>query len=570
MRIAARATVTRAGTRRSPVKTRIDKAARAPFTLVVLSVPLVAAACAVGAAPPDGTDVPEPVGGSAAALNSGSGNAPRQETAGDWGWHSTVSVNVHFDLPFAPPGTPQLTRVCTGVLVDWTHVMTTGDCVGTLGGTSHRSIDVGFFWNGVNDDAASPHRNVLRIFERDGVQQPWDTSASWVDAIGCDANVAILELDGPSPRQPPAWLPSDSIADTPVASSWAYAVGLGPHDDVPSTAGLMFEHGTTVRGQGFGGGGSYYSTAHLLTQDSIDGAEDEGGPLYQWSSAAAARIPTTASDPILNEPMKLVGIYTGQDPWDSFGNRAQYYMPGSGHPCAGREFFRGATGNAACAFARATAATVLDTFATTDPNDCENVCNGRRDATGWSWSPSGTCQVFAGTIRYSGDMGGSIAGQKYGGVDCAIEPGGICHVAILDDPWGAPLCDGISTPPPPPPPCGGNGGVCCTQGTACTANGTTCDTTGHCTVPPSPPPPSCGGNNEVCCAGSTCPGSTNTQPLTCLTQSHVCIDCGNPGQACCYLDANPPYGCTGNYSCVNGANGYVCQCDRMTYPNGCN
>jgi hypothetical protein len=537
---------------------------RARTSLILLAAPALSAACMVGPASTEDPPVAgaEPVARSSAALNSGSGYTARQETAGDWGWHSTVAVNVRYDNPANPTG-PQLTRLCTGVLVGWRHVATSGDCAGTLGGLTHRSIDIGFFWAGVNDDAFTPHRNVTRIFERNGTSEPF-APTPWVDSLGCDENVAILEMDGNSSWQPPAWLPGDSPSEGPVADSWVYALGLGPHDGVASTFGLLFEHYTHIRGEDWTGG-SNFALAHLLTQESIDGSADNGGPIYGWATSAMSHVPVDPGNPVANEPMMLVGTFVGYNVDAGLGTHALYYANASGPHCAGRQFIHQATGEQVCAYAKASTGQVIDSFTSYSMSDCENVANMRRDATGWSWDTI-NCQILAGTVYLAGNPIGGAAGRKGGTAPWCPLPGGICSVGV-DDSGVPPNCPGISAPPgpPPPPPCGGNGQACCTQGTACIANGTSCDATGHCSVPPS-----CGGANEVCCSGSTCPGSTNAQPITCLTQSQVCVECGNPGQQCCYLDGNPPYGCSGAYSCIDSGSGYVCQCDYSTYPNGCN
>ncbi|KYF65119.1 hypothetical protein BE11_05915 [Sorangium cellulosum] len=279
---------------------------------------LLAAACApveladeqsdVGAESTEADELEE-TGDASAALYDGSGNNVRFLGATDWAWHSTVSVNTDV------PGIGAVR--CTGTIIGPRHVITAASCM-----PSTRSM-IGFFWNGAPDDAFTPRAKVERVFERAGV----NATTNWQDPSHVSWNIAVLELDRTVPWQVPAWLNSRD----PAYGSLAFQTGLGAHNGDPSKFGILAEHVTSVRQSG-----SNYALSWLLTNDpaSAEGTAgtrggDTGGPLYAWGPAWGVHALGSLGGPNGLPPgqaMTLLGVYSGTNPWDSFGNRAGYTL----------------------------------------------------------------------------------------------------------------------------------------------------------------------------------------------------------------------------------------------------
>lgn len=246
---------------------------------------------------------------SAKLVNSSSNNA-RFEGSGDWAWHSTVAVFTNV------PGMGSVE--CTGTIIGPHHVITAASCFPSTTST------IGFFWNGAADDAFTPRANVLHVYERSGVSATTD----WKDSSGNQYNIAVLQLDRDVPWQVPAWLNSPD----PTPGTWGFQVGLGPLNNNPSTFGIMQEHQTTVRGEGAWGSDFFHN--HMLTDDpaAADGSAgtrggDMGGPMYGWGPAYGGHgegsIGGGGGLPA-GQAMSIWGVYAGRNPWNAFGDRAEY------------------------------------------------------------------------------------------------------------------------------------------------------------------------------------------------------------------------------------------------------
>ncbi|KYF54101.1 hypothetical protein BE08_29190 [Sorangium cellulosum] len=288
-----------------------------PYVSALLSC-LLAAACAPAelddehdaeGAESTQADEPEETGDAAAALYNSPGNNVRFMGASDWAWHSTVSVSTNV------PGMGDVQ--CTGTIIGPRHVITAASCMPST------SSKIGFFWNGLPDDAFTPRAGVVRVFERAGV----NATTNWQDSGHVSWNIAVLELDRNVPWQVPAWLNSRD----PAYGSWTYQAGLGAHNGDPATFGILAEHATTVRQSG-----SNYNLSWLLTDDpaSPEGLAgtrggDTGGPLYAWGPAWGVHAPGSLAGSGGLPPgqaMMLLGVYSGTNPWDAFGNRAGYTL----------------------------------------------------------------------------------------------------------------------------------------------------------------------------------------------------------------------------------------------------
>jgi hypothetical protein len=191
------------------------------------------------------------------------------------------------------------------------------------------SSTVEFFWPlGPNgeiwpDDDFTPRANVRHVYEHIGVTP----TTNWQDSHGEYFNIAVLELDRDVPWQVPAWIGGGNLD----AGSSAFQVGLGAHNNNPQSFGKMAEHVTTLRASG-----SNYPGTWLLTNDPASGegtagthGGDTGGPLYGWGPSWSADdegslgggggLPS-------GQAMTLLGVYSGTNPWDFFGNRAGYTL----------------------------------------------------------------------------------------------------------------------------------------------------------------------------------------------------------------------------------------------------